>query len=65
MNKHPLRPVTKEQLAQFTEDGAICLREVFDKGVGCAHEWRSRSAACCSGPARTRSNQERHPAVST
>ena len=36
MNKHPLRPVTKEDVARFKEDGAICIREVFDR------EWVAR-----------------------
>ena len=36
MNKHPLRPVTKDDVARFREDGAICVRNVFDR------EWCER-----------------------
>ena len=39
MNKHPLRPVTKDDVARFKEDGAICIREVFDS------EWVARMNA--------------------
>ena len=39
MNKHPLRPVTKEDVARFREDGAICVRNVFDR------EWCGRMNA--------------------
>jgi ectoine hydroxylase-related dioxygenase (phytanoyl-CoA dioxygenase family) len=31
MNKHPLRPVTQQDIARFKEDGAICVRQVFDR----------------------------------
>jgi ectoine hydroxylase-related dioxygenase (phytanoyl-CoA dioxygenase family) len=30
MNKHPLRPITTEDVARFREDGAICVRNVLD-----------------------------------
>jgi hypothetical protein len=30
MNTHPLRPITKEEIARFREDGAICVRNVLD-----------------------------------
>ncbi|MFZ0126889.1 MAG: phytanoyl-CoA dioxygenase family protein, partial [Xanthobacteraceae bacterium] len=36
MNKHPLRPVAKDDVARFREDGAICVRNVFDR------EWCER-----------------------
>ena len=36
MNKHPLRPVTKDDVARFRKDGAICVRNVFDR------EWCER-----------------------
>jgi ectoine hydroxylase-related dioxygenase (phytanoyl-CoA dioxygenase family) len=39
MNKHPLRPVTAEDVARFSEDGAICIRNVFDQ------EWCGRMNA--------------------
>ena len=39
MNKHPLRPVTAEDVARFNEDGAICIRNVFDQ------EWCKRMNA--------------------
>lgn len=39
MNKHPLRPVTEDDIARFKEDGAICVRNVFD------HEWCERMNA--------------------
>lgn len=39
MNKHPLRPVTQDDVARFKEDGAICIREVFDR------EWVDRMNA--------------------
>ena len=36
MNKHPLRPVTADDVARFREDGAICMRNVLDR------EWCER-----------------------
>ena len=39
MNKHLLRPVTKEDVARSREDGAICVRNVFDS------EWCRRMNA--------------------
>ncbi|MDI1344845.1 MAG: phytanoyl-CoA dioxygenase family protein [Pseudolabrys sp.] len=36
MNKHPLCPVTPEDVVHFSEDGAICIRKVFDA------EWCAR-----------------------
>jgi hypothetical protein len=30
MNKRPLRPITKDDVARFREDGAICVRNVLD-----------------------------------
>lgn len=39
MNRHPLRPVSREDVARFKEDGAICIREVFDQ------EWVARMNA--------------------
>jgi ectoine hydroxylase-related dioxygenase (phytanoyl-CoA dioxygenase family) len=39
VNKHPLRPITKEQVANFREDGAICVRNVLDS------EWCARMNA--------------------
>jgi ectoine hydroxylase-related dioxygenase (phytanoyl-CoA dioxygenase family) len=38
MNKHPLRPVTQQEIARFKEDGAICVRQVFDR------DWIERMA---------------------
>jgi len=38
MNKHPLRPVTREDIIRFKEDGAICVRQVFDR------DWIERMA---------------------
>src|ERR1700694_5547307 len=31
MNRSPLHPVTQDQLTRFKEDGAICIRQVFDR----------------------------------
>jgi ectoine hydroxylase-related dioxygenase (phytanoyl-CoA dioxygenase family) len=31
MNRSPLHPLTQEELAHFREDGAICIRRVFDR----------------------------------
>ena len=59
MNRHPLRPVTKEDIARFKEDGAICIREVFDQRMGRAHECCGRAVLAESGKARPRSDQER------
>ncbi len=39
MNKHPLHPVTKDDIARLNEDGAICIRNVFDR------EWCERMNA--------------------
>src|SRR5262249_33933405 len=39
MNKHPLRPVTRDDIARVKEDGAICVRNVFDR------EWCERMNA--------------------
>ena len=39
MNRHPLRPITEEQVARFREDGAICIRNVLDR------EWCERMNA--------------------
>ncbi len=39
MNKHPLRPVTNEDVARFGDDGAVCVRNVFDR------EWCARMNA--------------------
>ncbi len=39
MNRHPLNPVGREEIARFQEDGAICLRRVFDA------EWIARMNA--------------------
>lgn len=39
MNKHPLCPVTPEDVVRFHEDGAICMRKVFDA------EWCGRMNA--------------------
>jgi ectoine hydroxylase-related dioxygenase (phytanoyl-CoA dioxygenase family) len=36
VNKHPLRPVTADDVARFREDGAICMRNVLDR------EWCER-----------------------
>jgi ectoine hydroxylase-related dioxygenase (phytanoyl-CoA dioxygenase family) len=39
MNKHPLRPITKEDVANFRENGAICVRNVLNS------EWCERMNA--------------------
>jgi ectoine hydroxylase-related dioxygenase (phytanoyl-CoA dioxygenase family) len=39
MNRHPLRPITEEDVARFREDGAICIRNVLDR------EWCGRMNA--------------------
>ena len=40
MNKHPLRPIgAEDDIARFNEDGAICIRNVFDQ------EWCKRMNA--------------------
>ena len=39
MNRHPLRPITEEDVARFGEDGAICVRNVLDR------EWCERMNA--------------------
>ena len=31
MNKRPLRAVCNDDVARFREDGAICVRNVFDR----------------------------------
>jgi ectoine hydroxylase-related dioxygenase (phytanoyl-CoA dioxygenase family) len=36
MNEHPLLPVTKDDIARYREDGALCVRKVFDR------EWCER-----------------------
>ncbi len=38
MNKHPLRPATQQDIVRFKEDGAICVRQVFDR------DWIERMA---------------------
>ena len=30
LNKHPLRPVSDEDIATYARDGVVCLRQVFD-----------------------------------
>ena len=42
MNKHPLRPVTPDDITRFKQDGAICVRNVFDR------EWCERMNAAMS-----------------
>lgn len=32
MNKHPLRPVTEDEIAVYERDGIVCLRGLFDHG---------------------------------
>ena len=39
MNKQPLRPITRDDVARFKEDGAICIRNVLDR------EWCERMNA--------------------
>ena len=39
MNKHSLRPITEKDVANFRENGAICVRNVFDS------EWCERMNA--------------------
>src|ERR1700722_15178496 len=39
VNKRPLRPITKDDVARFHEDGAICVRNVLDS------EWCARMNA--------------------
>ena len=36
MNRHPIHPVGSDEIARFKEDGAICVRQVFDR------EWVER-----------------------
>ncbi len=31
MNREPLEPVTEDDLAAYARDGAVALRQVFDK----------------------------------
>src|SRR3954468_14791449 len=30
MNRHPLRPVTSDDILRYQEDGVVCLRGIFD-----------------------------------
>ena len=39
MNRRPLNPITEADIHQFEEDGAICLRGMFDQ------EWITRMSA--------------------
>src|SRR5437588_10633543 len=72
MNKHPLSPVTEDDIARFKEDGAICVRQVFDR------EWcermraaverlllnpakRAREATNAGDPGRFHMNEVRRP----
>ena len=31
MNREPLRPITADDIETYARDGAVCLRQVFDK----------------------------------
>ena len=30
-NKHPIRPITQEEIDTYERDGVVCLRQVFDR----------------------------------
>jgi len=37
MNRRPLNPITQADIAQFEEDGVICLRGMFDQDSQVRH----------------------------
>ena len=55
MNRQPLRPVSREDVARFKEDGAICIREVFDQ------EWVARMNAAVDRLLAAPSSDDRFP----
>ena len=30
-NKHPIRPITQDEIDTYERDGVVCLRQVFDR----------------------------------
>ena len=54
MNRHPIRPVTEDEIETYARDGIVCLRQVFDP------EWvaflREQVAADMAAPSEMHKN---------
>ncbi|MEC8845625.1 MAG: phytanoyl-CoA dioxygenase family protein, partial [Pseudomonadota bacterium] len=54
MNRHPMRPVTEDEIETYARDGIVCLRQVFDP------EWvaflREQVAADMAAPSEMHKN---------